>query len=96
MAFLKNGEPLQQRRIPLCWVRAMVQWASDFMAANTCPWPVSVIQGGQDTTVDGRYNLVKIKQQFPAASVHIVDSAMHHMVNEREDIREQIFQHLVF
>lgn len=89
--FLKRGEPLQYRRIPLCWVEAMMQWAEDFSTAPICPWPITVVQGGRDTTVDGPHNLEQINRQFPAAQVKEIPEAMHHLVNEREDIRDKVF-----
>ena len=96
LAFLEQGEPLQQRRIPLSWVHAMVQWATDFCAAPTCPWPITVIQGGRDTTVAGPHNLQLIEQQFPTAKVCKLPEAMHHLVNERTDIRAEVFACLTF
>ena len=92
LRFLEQGEPLQRRSIPLSWVRAMVQWADDFSASPPCPWPITVIQGGRDTTVDGPYNISKIKQQFANTKVRFIEDAMHHMVNEREDIRRRILE----
>ncbi|MGS2723434.1 alpha/beta hydrolase [Porticoccus sp. GXU_MW_L64] len=94
VAFLERGEPLQQRHIPLSWVRAMVQWGADFTNAAPCPWALTVIQGDCDTTVDGPYNTRQIQQQFPQADIQAVEGAMHHMVNEREDIRARILQRI--
>ncbi|MDM3870858.1 alpha/beta hydrolase [Porticoccus sp. W117] len=92
LRFLEKGEPLQQRHIPLSWVRAMVRWGRDFAGPAPCRWPITVVQGDCDTTVDGPYNIKRIQQQFPQAGVHIVEGAMHHMVNEREDIRARILK----
>ncbi|MCV6604727.1 MAG: alpha/beta hydrolase [Porticoccaceae bacterium] len=92
LRFLEQGEPLQQRHIPLSWVRAMVRWGGDFSSAAQCPWPIIVIQGGRDTTVDGPYNIRQIQHQFPNARVQLVEGAMHHMVNERADIRARILE----
>ncbi|UTW44550.1 alpha/beta hydrolase [bacterium SCSIO 12696] len=89
--FLEHGEPMQQRHIPLSWVSAMVQWASDFADADPCPWPIAVLQGDMDTTVDGPYNLAQIARQFPSARLDTIAGVMHHMVNEREDIRARVF-----
>lgn len=94
--FLESGEPLQQHRIPLCWVAAMMQWAEDFAGAPVCHWPIAVIQGDRDTTVDGPHNLRRIAEQFPAARLHRLPGAMHHLVNEREDIRARVFAFLTF
>ena len=74
----------------------MMQWAEDFAAAPVCQWPITVVQGGRDTTVDGPYNLEQIARQFPTARLHCIPEAMHHLVNERADIREKVFACLTF
>lgn len=93
--FLEHHEPLQANRIPLIWVGAMKQWIADFNEAPTCTWPITVIQGQQDTTVDWRYNISAIERQFPNAQLVWLPQAMHHLVNEREDIRSQVFGHVL-
>lgn len=94
--FLAHGEPLQVRYIPMTWLGAMKQWIEDLAAAPVNDYPLRVIQGDGDTTVDSRYNLQQIRQKFPRAEVQMIPGAMHHLVNERADIRERVFEHIRF
>ncbi len=94
--FLAKGEPLQETTIPMSWVGAMKQWIEDFALAPVSDQVLTVIQGDCDTTVDSHYNLEQIRQKFPNAVIHIVAGAMHHLVNERADIRQRIFAHIHF
>ena len=50
-----------------------------------------VIQGDQDTTVDWRWNLARIRETFPAAEIRILQGARHHLVNESPELRAQVF-----
>ena len=52
---------------------------------------INVIQGDKDGTLDWRYNIKLLEEKFPQMSLNLVSDAGHHMVNERQDLREQIF-----
>ena len=51
---------------------------------------VTIIQGGEDTTVDWRYNLIKIKAKLPNTKVFMLPEARHHLANESPEIRAQL------
>ena len=90
LAFLQR-DPLQSARLPLRWVSAMRRWLDAFMAEMPTDTAPLVIQGDQDTTVDWRWNLARIRQTFPAAEIRILPGARHHLVNESPALRAQVF-----
>ena len=91
LAFLREQDPLQPTRVPLDWVGAMDQWISEFAQANKVDYPVHIIQGDNDKTLDWKYNLSQFRLTFNALQVSIIKRANHHLVNEEEALRESIF-----
>lgn len=91
LAFLREQDPLQPTRVPLDWVGAMDQWISEFAEVNKVDYPVHIIQGDDDKTLDWKYNLSQFRLTFNALQVTIIKRANHHLVNEEEALRESIF-----
>ena len=91
LAFLREQDPLQPTRVPLDWVGAMDQWISEFAQANKVDYPVHIIQGDNDKTLDWKYNLSQFRLTFNALQVSIIKRANHHLVNEEKTLRESIF-----
>jgi lysophospholipase len=77
--------------LPLRWVSAMRRWLDAFVAEMPTDYAPLVIQGDQDTTVDWRWNLARIRQTFPAAEIRILPGARHQLVNESPALRAQVF-----
>ena len=89
--FLANHDQLQSRIIAVDWLQAMHDYQKRFIVAAPMDTPLHIIQGSDDTTVDWKYNLQKITQEFPQAKTYMVTDARHHMVNESLEYRERIF-----
>ncbi|MCB1667058.1 MAG: alpha/beta hydrolase [Pseudomonadales bacterium] len=92
--FVATRDPLQDRHIPLEWVGAMKHWTEEFADLPVCDFPVKIIQGDKDTTVDWQYNLKAIKGKLPNAKIMMVSGAGHHLVNESVSLRKQIFENI--
>jgi lysophospholipase len=91
LAFLRDQDPLQPTRVPLDWVGAMDQWISEFAQSGKMDYPVHIIQGDNDKTLDWEYNLNQFRLKFNALQVSIIKRANHHLVNEEETLRDSIF-----
>lgn len=89
--FIKNRDPLQYARVPLSWVSSLIDWSENFAASGRSGLSPVVIQGGEDTTIDWRYNLAVIDEKFNRPIVHFLPQARHHLVNEAVEIRNQVF-----
>lgn len=92
--FLWHDDPLQYRHIPLQWLASMMQWEAHMAAMPPCRYPVSVVQGDQDETVDWRFNVNYVRTHAFVESYTEVAGASHHLANEREDLREQCLRAL--
>lgn len=89
--FVANNDPLQASHIPLEWVGAMKRWIDEFHELPASEFPVRIIQGNQDLTLDWQYNLQQFSEKLPRAGVHIIDGAQHHLANESAPLRAQVF-----
>lgn len=93
--FIINDDPLQVDFVSVSWVNALKGWIKSFLAfAEDEHTQVLVIQGDQDTTVDWRYNISMVRKKFLNSDVHIVPDALHHLVNEEDAIRADVFSRI--
>lgn len=89
--FLQHQDPFQPQRLPKAWIGAMAQWVSEIESHPGSNFPINVIQGDEDGTLDWRYNTALFKEKFPYMRLNLVSGAGHHLVNESEELREKIF-----
>lgn len=90
--FLMSADPLQYDYIPIEWVASMKRWTEEFAALPPCEFPLRVIQGDCDTTVDWRFNVGAIRRKFPNMKLEVVHGAQHHLVNEVTWLRDKVFK----
>lgn len=83
---------MQARWIPVSWLLALKEWIEYIHRLPQCPVPVFIVQGGQDKTVNGQYNVEFIKQKFNVMSVLWLEEAGHQLANERESLRQAILK----
>jgi len=88
LRFLRD-DPLQPGHLAVDWVRALSRWIPAIEAADPVSASCLILQGEQDKTVDWRFNTDILQEKFPDSEVHFYPQARHHLVNEREDIRQQ-------
>lgn len=91
LEFLRQSDQLQSRVITRNWVLAMIDYQKRFRRAAPVHLPMQIIQGTGDGTVDWRYNLPKFEQKFPGSHTVIIEEARHHLVNESDEYRSQVF-----
>lgn len=92
--FVKSRDPLQSRYLPLEWVGAMKRWTEELEVLPSSNRPVKIIQGDRDSTLDWEDNLDSLREKLPRATIHMVPGAQHHLVNETELLRKEIFAYL--
>lgn len=89
--FLRYQDPLQPIRVPVDWIGAMDRWIQTFEQSAVNDFPIHIIQGDQDKTLDWRDNLEKFAQKYSAITATVIPEANHHLVNEKASLREVIF-----
>jgi len=90
---LQRRDPLAPMVLPVQWVTAMAQWFKNFEARGELPFEPLVVQGHADETVDWQHNMGVLTSLTRPTYLEIPE-ARHHLVNESELIRQQIFDWL--
>jgi alpha-beta hydrolase superfamily lysophospholipase len=88
--FLKEKDPLQSRNLSVRWVGAMKKWIPHIENASACDYPLAVVQGDEDATVDWRHNLGVIREKFPGARIQMIATGRHQLANEIPALRAQV------
>jgi alpha-beta hydrolase superfamily lysophospholipase len=91
LAFVRDRDPFQPRAVPTAWVGALDSWVKEFKQCDGSDFPINLIQGSGDKTLDWAYNLNLFKKKLSGLDVQIIADANHHMVNEIEPMRRDIF-----
>ena len=89
--FLWHNDPLQPGELGLNWLGALLEWEAYLQQRPICQVPINIVQGDQDRSVLWRYNLPFLKKKFPNHRLLILHTARHHLVNEIEPIRQQLW-----
>ena len=88
---LQHNDPLQARVLPVQWVQAMVNWFEVFERYPSSTRAPRIIQGHQDRTIDWRHSVKILSDRYPQSSWLHIPEASHHLSNESDAIRAQIF-----
>ena len=91
---LQHADPLQADILPVQWVSAMVDWFERFERYPVAELAPLIIQGEQDKTVDWKYGTRLLKKRYPASRWLNLTSASHHLVNESDTLRAQMWSWL--
>ncbi len=94
--FLAGHDPLQANHIPLEWIGAMKHWIEEFRDLPPSDFPMHIVQGDLDSTLNWRYNLKQFSGKLPLAKIHVIKGARHHLANEIERIRAETFAAMGF
>ncbi len=86
MAFQRE-DPLQSQVVSVAWIGALSRWLRRLGTEPLSDASLLVLQGDEDGTVDGPYNITRIQQWFPRADVQWLPGAYHQLANESESIR---------
>ena len=96
LTFLREKDFFQPKVMPLPWFGAAEKWAREFEACDGSDYPVNIIQGTSDQTLDWKYNLEVFADKLPHMRLQIIEDAYHHMANEEPSLRKQIFEAMIF
>jgi len=89
--FLRHKDPLQPLTIPVTWLGAVDNWIKEFETSEGSDFPVNLIQGTADKTLDWQRNTGVFTDKLPNLHLCMIDHANHHLVNEIESLRCEIF-----
>lgn len=91
LRLVREGDPLQCHSLPVAWVGALKLWIARFKRAHPINFPLQIIQGDEDGTVDRHANIPAILRKFPHTELVEIANGRHHLVNESAALRQQVF-----
>lgn len=94
--FIKHKDPLQNKMVPLTWVKALHNWNDRIAELPVCQRKVTVIQGTLDSTVDWEFNVDFLKQHFSDTEVIRIEDGRHELFNESTELRKRIFSKILY
>nr|WP_281423889.1 alpha/beta hydrolase [Oceanobacter mangrovi] len=92
--FLATMDPLQARYLSVRWVTALKRWIGWIERQPPMAFPVLLVQGSADETVDWQHNLPCYQSLFRDLEVMMLEGGHHHLVNEEPVKRQRLYQHL--
>lgn len=95
LRFLRHADPLQSRHLSAKWVGALKDWVPAIESSTPSHFPLMVIQGQQDGTVEFEHNLHVLRQKFPCMELVLIPAARHQLVNESPELRSEIFHNVL-
>lgn len=95
LRFLREHDPLQARAVHVDWVTALRQWVPHIESARPVDFPVTVVQGEKDLTVDWQHNLRIIRNKFSSVKERRIPDGRHHLVNEAQDLQATVFNTII-
>jgi alpha-beta hydrolase superfamily lysophospholipase len=90
LRFVAETDPLQDVLVPMGWVGALKRWVARLQALPRADFPVLLVQGGRDETVEWRYNNAFVRERFRVEHEHLEPEASHQLANERDDLRAPV------
>jgi lysophospholipase len=91
LSFLAQSDTLQSRYLSTAWVGAMKKAESKFKHYKPIDFPLVMIQGDDDDTVDWQFNIACLQGLFPGLQLHVVARARHQLVNESVLYRKSLY-----
>ena len=95
LRFLRDHDPLQARAVHVDWVTALRKWVPHIESARPVDFPVTVVQGERDLTVDWQHNLRIIRNKFSSVEERRIPDGRHHLVNEAQDLQATVFNTII-
>jgi len=77
------------------WVGALRSWVPHIESARPVDFPVTVVQGEKDLTVDWEHNLRIIRNKFSSVEERRIPDGRHHLVNEAQDLQATVFNTII-
>ncbi len=92
--FVRHEDPMQEHFVDVGWVGAMLDWVEDAERQPSLREPALIIQGTDDRTLEWEHNLEVLSGLLPNANIERLTAARHHLVNEAEPWRKEVFDRI--
>jgi alpha-beta hydrolase superfamily lysophospholipase len=94
LRFIAEQDPLQPLTLSVRWVGALKKWVQMIEECEPSDLEINIVQGDEDGTVEWRHNMPLLLEKFPQRKLLMVEGCRHHVVNEEDSKRKQVYQWL--
>lgn len=95
LRFVREDDSLQARQMPMGWIGALRRWVPYMEKQPDTDFPVLLVQGECDETVDWRYNNAYVRRHFRVEQEVLLARASHQLANESAMLRAPVQAALV-
>ncbi len=92
LRFVREDDPLQERWVPMSWIGALRRWVLHMLHQPACDFPVLLVQGARDETIEWRSNNDYVRTHFRVVHEAILPQASHQLANESDELRLPVHQ----
>ncbi len=89
-----RSDPLIVKEVPFGWLEKLYQWNEKIEDCPKSDKHIKMLQGTQDRTVDGEYNIMFLQKKFDNIDVVMIEGAMHELLNEQVKLRTEVFNEI--
>lgn len=90
LRFVRDDDPLQDHVVPMGWIGSLRRWVHYMERQPACDFPVLMVQGERDETVEWPYNNQFVRNHFQVEHEVTLAKASHQLANERADVRAPV------
>lgn len=90
LRFVREDDPLQERWVPMSWIGSLRAWVLRMLELPSCDFPVLLVQGRRDETVEWQGNNEFVRSRFHVVHEAVLPEASHQLANERDDLRQPV------
>jgi alpha-beta hydrolase superfamily lysophospholipase len=87
LRFVRLQDPLQPRMMAMSWILALSRWMVYMERLPASRFPVWLVQGARDQTVNWQYNNKYVHRKFRVKVTLLIEDASHQLINECAEIR---------
>ena len=92
LRFVREDDPLQERWVPMGWIGALRMWVLRMQTLPPCDFPVLLVQGMRDETIEWRSNNDYVRTHFRVVHEAILPLASHQLANESDELRVPVHE----
>lgn len=92
LRFVREDDPLQERWVPMSWIGALRKWVLRMQTLPPCDFPVLLVQGMRDETIEWRSNNDYVRSHFSVVHEAMLPKASHQLANESDELRVPVHE----
>ncbi|MCG8570322.1 MAG: alpha/beta hydrolase [Spirochaetes bacterium] len=90
--FVHTKDPFQHKHTSVKWITAYFNWFKRLTAYEHLDFPLLILQGDLDNTVDWKYNLNFFKTKMINSKIRVIHQGRHQLINESKNLLGEVLK----